>query len=1060
MRASCLSRSGQMAVCSGLMLAGLTNVQITQADSFPNGQISADVTNVHQVRLLATQNPKTSYSFRLKGDIWWVNPMQGKLVFKDDSGVEELEMDLHGESVESGQTVLLEGNGVVTPTGAGFRVGAKGPVVDNDGVHSMIEKSGAVYLDAGRHPIRVDWFNGVEKYGLEVDYAGPGLPRQKIPATALFRAQASQADGTSHWMNGLDYRCCDVEGERLPDFGQLAAVKSGVVSNFDLDVIYRKEHVGLQFTGYLQVPRSGLYTFYTTSDDGSRLFVGAPPLRITVVGRAALPQPHRIIIGQALREDENGQWAETEGRVELIREEAGGLHLELSYGGSRLQVEVSDGSGFSPALLLNSTVRVTGVCLNAYTTEGQIVPGILLVPTGREIEVLKPLPETLATLNTNAGMLPVLTTAWEVHRLKREEAQRGYPVKIRGVVTSVLPEHQAFTIQDSTRGIYVVDFSESRMTPPDVGEFLGVEGTTDPSWFAPIVNARRVSILGVGRLPEPVRPTWDQLMNGSMDAQYVEVQGIVTTGSTNGLTLRTRGGVINIELRVNGVNTEELARYENALVRIRGCLFASWDYITHQVEMGTIRIYNADITVSQPAPEDLFSSPNKTPAELLLFDPQAGELERVKVSGQIIYARDPEYFMTQGGHGVRFILKQTTRLRLGDLVEVVGFPELLNSGSPILRDGVARCIGHASLPEAKKLQSDDLLHAGHDSTRVQVEGLLASVRRTPTDQMLQMQSGVRTFVARLNGANDSVQSLAIGSRLALTGVYAAQSGNHAVGQDISSFELLLNSPSDISVLARPPWWTLEKLLVILGALACVLVATVLWITQLRRKVEQRTAELEVQIQERQRVEQQHAMEQERARIAQDLHDELGSGLTEISMLGARARSASAPPETRSSYLQQMSDIARQMVTALDEIVWAMNPTHDSLASMVSYFSLYAERFLGLANIAWRLEGPLEPADYAVDSQHRHQLFLAFKEALTNVVRHSGATEVRLNIQVEQGQARLTIADNGRGWIHADQTEGMDGVANMRARLEKLGGQFEVNSKTGQGTIVRFELPLR
>ncbi len=258
-----------MAVCSGLMLAGLTNVQITQADSFPNGQISADVTNVHQVRLLATQNPKTSYSFRLKGDIWWVNPMQGKLVFKDDSGVEELEMDLHGESVESGQTVLLEGNGVVTPTGAGFRVGAKGPVVDNDGVHSMIEKSGAVYLDAGRHPIRVDWFNGVEKYGLEVDYAGPGLPRQKIPATALFRAQASQADGTSHWMNGLDYRCCDVEGERLPDFGQLAAVKSGVVSNFDLDVIYRKEHVGLQFTGYLQVPRSGLYTFYTTSDDGS-----------------------------------------------------------------------------------------------------------------------------------------------------------------------------------------------------------------------------------------------------------------------------------------------------------------------------------------------------------------------------------------------------------------------------------------------------------------------------------------------------------------------------------------------------------------------------------------------------------------------------------------------------------------------------------------------------------------------------------------------------------------------------------------------------------------------
>jgi len=246
----------------------------------------------------------------------------------------------------------------------------------------------------------------------------------------------------------------------------------------------------------------------------------------------------------------------------------------------------------------------------------------------------------------------------------------------------------------------------------------------------------------------------------------------------------------------------------------------------------------------------------------------------------------------------------------------------------------------------------------------------------------------------------------------------------------------------------------------LGALACVLAATALWVTQLRRKVERRTAELEIQIRERQRAEQQHVMEQERARIAQDLHDELGSGLTEISMLGARARSASVSLATRGSYLEQMSDKARQMVAALDEIVWAMNPTHDSVASMVSYFSLYAERFLGLANIAWRLEGPFEPDNFAVDSRHRHQLFLAFKEALTNIVRHSGATEVRLNIQVEEGQVRLRIADNGRGWTQADQAGDMDGVLNMRARLEKLGGRFAIESQAGRGTIVSFEMPLR
>jgi signal transduction histidine kinase len=202
------------------------------------------------------------------------------------------------------------------------------------------------------------------------------------------------------------------------------------------------------------------------------------------------------------------------------------------------------------------------------------------------------------------------------------------------------------------------------------------------------------------------------------------------------------------------------------------------------------------------------------------------------------------------------------------------------------------------------------------------------------------------------------------------------------------------------------------------------------------------------------------MEQERTRIAQDLHDELGAGITEMSMLAARAKFATVPDEKRHQYLEHVREKARDMVTALDEIVWAMNPKHDSLASLVSYFCLYADRFLGLANIVWRLEGTSETANPMVDSRHRHQLFLAFKEALTNVVRHAGASEVRLSIQVEQGQLWLTISDNGRGFSSAAHTEAMDGVANMRARIEKLGGQFEIAGNPGSGTTVRFKIPLR
>jgi signal transduction histidine kinase len=502
----------------------------------------------------------------------------------------------------------------------------------------------------------------------------------------------------------------------------------------------------------------------------------------------------------------------------------------------------------------------------------------------------------------------------------------------------------------------------------------------------------------------------------------------------------------------------DFKKYENALVRVRGCLYASWDYASHQVKVGEIRIYDAVIRVEQPAPEDLFSSPSKTLAELLLFDPQAGEFERVKVSGQIVYAKSPEFFMMQDGRGLRLTMKEPSGLQAGDIAEVVGFPELLGNGSPILREGVARKIGHAELPEPKKLRADDLLQTTNDSTRVKIDGVLAGVRTSGKEEILEMQNGVRTFAGRLSGGN-LAESLDVGSRLELTGVYAGQGGNKVAGQNLTSFELLLSSPTDVVVIARPPWWTLQRLLVIVGVLICILAATMLWITQLHRKVEERTTELGRQIQERQRVENQRAMEQERARIAQDLHDELGSGITEISMLAARAKSTFSPDEKRNAFLDNAGAKAREMVTALDEIVWAMNPRHDSVASLISYFRLYADRFLGLANIAWQFEGPPEPPDHVLDSQSRHQLFLAFKESLTNVVRHAGATEVRLSIVLENEQLRVTIVDNGRGFSQNENIEPTDGLANMSARLEKLRGRSEIESGPGRGTTVRLIVPL-
>ncbi len=1014
-----------------------------------------EVTNLFQIRQLAAQNPDSAYHIRLEGDVWWCDQTGGRLVLKDNSGAEELEMDTGGQQVHAGQRIRITGDGTITKRSAAIQLGNKGPVVDNNGVHGAVEKSGAIYLNAGRHPLRLEWFNGVERYELSVAYAGPGLPQETVPGSALYRS--APVESFTNFFAGLDYSSYAVDGEALPDFRQLSPLKTGSVDNFTLNVLPRLEHVGLVFTGFLEVTNDGLYKFFTKSDDGSRLYVNGPAMHVDVIGACEWPQAKNVAIGQNLLEGERNQWIQVEGKVSFARKESDVAHLELGAGAARIRVEVADSNSLDVTNLLNGWIRAVGFCEGALTPDGQMVPGVLLVPGRGQIEVLRRPEET--NPSTNASVLPTLTTAVEVHRLKREEAQRGYQVKVRGVVTCVLPEDQAFTLQDSTRGLYVIDSSQSLAMPPETGEYLEIEGTTDPGKFAPVVKAQLVTRLGAGHLPDPARPAWDQLMSGSLDAQYVEIAGVVTAVQSNRVSLLTSGGIVKTEIRANGINkTEELKQYENALVRVRGCLFASWDYITHQVRMGEIRIYGADIFIDQPSPADLFSIPRKTAAELRLFDPQAGAFQRVKVSGQVVFVTEGQCFLMDRGEGLRFIPQNALELKSGDRVDVVGFPDLLGGVSPVLREAVARKTGHSSLPPPNTLAATNMISAAHDATFVMVEGSLVNIHQTRPDTVLEMQNGLRAFTARIKNADDSILSLAPGSRLEMTGVYAGVGGNRATGQEITSFELLIDSVAGIRVLARPPWWTLKRLLFATGALACVLAAAGLWITQLHRQVEERSAQLTAQIQQRQQIEHQRTMEEERTRIAQDLHDELGSGITEIGMLAVRAKSVSASDEKRERHLEQVGAKARELVTALDEIVWAMNPRHDSVASLVSYLSLYAERFLKLANISWRLDGPNGTIDQVVDSRRRHQLFLAFKEALTNVVRHSNATEVQLDIRCDAAKVLVAIADNGRGMPTDTRTENMDGVSNMRIRIEKLGGRFEIGGQEGRGTTVRFEVP--
>ncbi len=210
------------------------------------------------------------------------------------------------------------------------------------------------------------------------------------------------------------------------------------------------------------------------------------------------------------------------------------------------------------------------------------------------------------------------------------------------------------------------------------------------------------------------------------------------------------------------------------------------------------------------------------------------------------------------------------------------------------------------------------------------------------------------------------------------------------------------------------------------------------------------------------MEKQHAIERDRARIAKDIHDDIGAGLTQITLLTELARREPAQTENN---LGRITDSARRLTKAMDEIVWAVDPQHDTVAGLMDYASAYAEDFLRVADIRCRMDLPVSLPETRVDAESRYNLFLALKETLNNIVKHSGATEVWLRLKLEPSLLTLVIEDNGRG-ITAGGVNGDNrissgsGLGNLEKRLASVGGRCTIHSEAGQGTRVELTVILK
>jgi signal transduction histidine kinase len=204
-----------------------------------------------------------------------------------------------------------------------------------------------------------------------------------------------------------------------------------------------------------------------------------------------------------------------------------------------------------------------------------------------------------------------------------------------------------------------------------------------------------------------------------------------------------------------------------------------------------------------------------------------------------------------------------------------------------------------------------------------------------------------------------------------------------------------------------------------------------------------------------REQQARLVELERARIAREFHDDVGSDLTHVIVLSELLKEDNAQPKNVEAHATMIGNTARKAVRGLRTIIWAANPQNDTLDSLVQYISQYSHEFCEAAALSCRLDLPTEVPALPLIAEVRHNLFMVVKEALHNIFKHASASEVRLSLELQEGLLEIRVEDNGRGFeIDSVAANRRNGLPNMRHRMEAIGAALFVESSPEAGTSIR------
>ena len=643
--------------------------------------------------------------------------------------------------------------------------------------------------------------------------------------------------------------------------------------------------------------------------------------------------------------------------------------------------------------------------------------------------------------------LPVLTRADQVRRLTPEQAAQGYPVRIRGVITDDVPAPDFF-VQDSYAGIYV-EGSKLHSFAHHFGDLVEVEGITGPGKFAPVVREENLRVLGKGHLPKTRVYSFEELADGQLDSQWVQVRGIVrsvaidhTSWREVTLAMHLAVGPGQLAVRIPIAEEHNFSRWIDSEILLEGVCGSLFNA---QRQLSGVLLYVPRLSLVKleaPAKEVPF-------AALLTFSPGNGTRHRVRVRGTVEYQQPGQaVFLQNQGKGLRVRSQQEFPLAPGDVVDVLGFPAMGES-APVLEDSVFQLVRRGAPPSPLPLDLS-IPWENYDGMLITTEATVLHRDLQPDGVRLLLQQGQTVFEASLQGEAGSLMSVPLSSKVRITGICLVRSGG--LWSIPQSFRVLLRSPHDVAVLRAPSWWNLRHALWLLGITLGVLLMVTAWVVVLGRRLREQMALIGQKLRS-------GAVLQERNRIARELHDSLEQELAGITMqLDLAVDCFLQAPQVARQAMETARNMSRHSMVEARRSVWDLRCQLLEHGDLVSALTQIVRTPSGRNHNAVTVSVHGNPMRLPVSIEMN--LLRIGQEAVANAVRHGNARRITVELRYAPEAVSLCVSDDGSGFrSEVAGGSGHFGLQDMQERARSMGCQLQIDSQPGQGTRIRVQVPI-